>query len=377
MLTGMPNYPLGQLFRGYDWFSPNTEQFEGIPVYRVPLITRGKGQPWRLALNYLSFTICASLLAPFRCRGAFDVIFVYQPSPITVGLPALVLKMLKRAPIVFWVQDLWPESLSATGAVQSRMALRWVEKLVRFIYRRCDLILVQSEGFIPCVTAVGADSQRVVYFPNWAEAFYRPVGMTLDATERAEMPNGFRVMFAGNIGAAQSFETLLAAAEQLKPYAEIQWVVVGDGHKKVWLEEQITARGLKGCVHLLGRHPVEAMPRYFALADALLVLLRKDPLFAVTIPSKVQSYLACGRPIIAALEGSGAAIVREAAAGLVCDPGDGKDLARAVMSLYRMTPEERGLMGMHGRQYYESHFDRDMLIERLDNVLTGFAGEAG
>ena len=154
VLTGMPNYPSGRLFQGYGLFSQSKDEFQGILIHRVPLIPRGKGERWRLALNYLSFTCFASLLAPLRCRGVFDLIFVYEPSPITVGLPALVLKPLKRAPIIFWVHDLWPESLSATEAVRSEPVLRSVAKLVRFIYRRCDRILVQSEGFIPSVTVL-------------------------------------------------------------------------------------------------------------------------------------------------------------------------------------------------------------------------------
>jgi len=369
VLTGMPNYPSGRLFSGYGLFSPSNDDFHGMPVHRVPLIPRGKGQRYRLAMNYLSFAFSASLLAPFRCRGDFDLIFVYEPSPITVGLPALLLKKLKHAPIMFWVQDLWPESLSATGAARSRWLLRWVAKMVRFIYQRCDRILVQSEGFIPNVTSMGADAQHVTYFPNWAEAVYQPVEVDTLAPERAEMPDGFRVLFAGNIGAAQSFETLLAAAEQLMPQADIHWVILGDGHRKAWLEEQIAARGLKDRVHLLGRQPVEAMPRYFALADALLVSLRRDPIFALTIPSKVQSYLACAKPILAALDGEGARAVREAGAGLTSPAEDATALAESVLQLYQMKPERRAMMGRNGRSYFEANFERDSLLDRLEVLM--------
>ncbi|MGH7146379.1 MAG: glycosyltransferase family 4 protein [Nitrospiraceae bacterium] len=369
VLTGMPNYPSGRMFSGYTMFSPTNERFEGIPILRFPLIPRGNGRRWRLALNYVSFALSASLLAPLRCKGPFDSIFVFEPSPVTVGIPALVLKKLTRVPIVFWVQDLWPESLSATGAVRSQRVLRWVAKLVRFIYRRCDCVLVQSEGFIPYVTAMGADPQRVMYFPNWAESLYHPVEVGADAPERAEMPDGFRVMFAGNIGAAQSFETILDAAERLKKHYDIHWVILGDGHRKSWVEEQVIARGLKGQVHLLGSRPLESMPRYFALADALLVSLKKDPLFAATIPSKVQSYLACGRPILAVLEGSGAAVVRDAGAGMVCAPDDGRGLAEAVLRLFQLSQQERSLMGQKARYYYDRHFERNMLLDRLESVF--------
>jgi len=369
VLTGMPNYPSGRLFPGYRLFSPSTGKFEGIPVYRVPLIPRGNGERWRLALNYVSFALCASVLAPWRCRGTFDLIFVYEPSPITVGLPALLLKKLRRVPVMFWVQDLWPDSLSATGAVRSVRLLQWVARLVRFIYRGCDRILVQSEGFIPSVTALGADPQRVAYFPNWAETLYQPVEVTQDALERKEVPAGFCVMFAGNIGAAQSFETILEAATLLRHHHDIHWVIIGDGHRRVWVEGQIVERGLKEKVHLLGPRPAEVMPRYFALADALLVTLKHDPIFALTIPSKVQSYLACAKPILAALDGEGARVVRESRVGTVCPAEDAKALAESVLRLSRMSPQERAAMGQSGRAYFEANFEREKLLDRLDGWM--------
>jgi len=369
VLTGLPNYPTGRFFPGYGFFTPSSEEFNGLPVYRVPLIPRGSGQRWRLALNYFSFAIFASLLAPVHCRGAFDLIFVFEPSPITVGIPAMMLKKFKRAPIMFWVQDLWPESLSATGAIRSELLLHWVAKLVRFIYERCDRILVQSEGFIPSVTALGADPQRVAYFPNWAETIYRPVATAEDAPERKEVPAGFCVMFAGNIGAAQSFETILEAATLLRQHQDIHWVVVGDGHRRAWVEGQILERGLKQSVHLLGPRPAEVMPRYFALADALLVTLKCDPIFALTIPSKVQSYLACAKPILAALDGEGARVVRESGAGIVCPAEDAKALAESVLRLSRMSPQERAAMGQKGRTYFEANFEREKLLDRLEGLM--------
>jgi len=369
VLTGLPNYPTGRFFPGYGFFTPSSEEFNGLPVYRVPLIPRGSGQRWRLALNYFSFAIFASLLAPVRCRGVFDLIFVFEPSPITVGIPAIMLKKFKRAPVMFWVQDLWPESLSATRAIRSELLLHWVAQLVRFIYQRCDRILVQSEGFIPSVTALGADPQRVAYFPNWAETIYRPVATAEDAPERKEVPAGFCVMFAGNIGAAQSFETILEAATLLRQHQDIHWVVVGDGHRRAWVEGQILERGLKQSVHLLGPRPAEVMPHYFALADALLVTLKCDPIFALTIPSKVQSYLACAKPILAALNGEGARVVRESGAGIVCPAEDAKALAESVLRLSCMSPQERAAMGQKGRTYFEANFEREKLLDRLEGLM--------
>lgn len=375
VFTAIPNYPSSRFFPGYGYFRKLRENYFGIKVLRVPQAPRGGGGKVRLAINYLSFTLSMSLLAPLVCRGEYDLIFVWESSPVTIGLPALVLKKTKSAPIMFWVQDLWPESLTATGAVKSPLVLRWVDELVRFIYRGCDRVLVQSRAFSPRVEKQGVEPRRILYFPNCAEDFYRPVDVEPDAIERKEMPDGFRILFAGNIGAAQDFGTILAAAERLKGYPEIHWVIMGDGRMRSWVEDEIRERELGRTVHLLGRRPPEAMPRYFSLVDVLLVTLRKEPIFTLTIPTKVQSYLACARPILAALEGEGARIIEEAEAGLSVAPEDPGALAEAALALYRTPETERNAMGLRGRKYSESHFERRMLLDLLECRMNELRGE--
>ena len=365
VLTGMPNYPHGKLYPGYHYFSPATDCFDGIPVMRVPLIPRGPHRNWRLAFNYASFALTASMLGPLRCHGKYDVIFVYQTSPVTVGLPGIVMKMVKQAPLMLWVQDLWPESLSATGAIHSPLILRLVRRLVDFIYRRCDMVLVSSNGFVGHVLKSGISSDRIAHFPNWAENLYQPRASTPPSVQK-EMPDGFRVMFAGNIGSAQSFETILGAAELLKMHPEIQWVILGDGNMRSWVDAEIQRRGLNGHCHLLGSRPTDTMPGYFSAADALLVTLRADPAFALTVPSKIQSYLACGKPVIAALNGEGASIIAESAAGISCAAEDPDKLAAAVLTLYNMPAEHRLAMGVKARSYFEANYDREMLLDRLE-----------
>lgn len=369
VLTGIPNYPGGKFFPGYGLFSPRRENYHGIEVLRVPLFPRGAGRHLTLIANYLSFALLSSVLGPLICRGNYDVIFIFEPSPITVGLPALILKRLKDIPVVLWVQDLWPESLSATGAVTSSWLLKIVGRFVRFIYKGCDRILVQSRAFIRSIEDFGIDTNRIGYFPNSAEQMFQPTNPEHDATERADVPDGFRVMFAGNIGVSQDFETVLSAAGILRSNTDIHWVVLGGGRMEAWLKDQVRKRGLEGNVHLLGRRPQETMPRYFALADVMLVTLRRDPVFALTIPSKVQSYLACARPIVAALDGEGSRVVVESGAGIAAPSGDANALAEAIMEIYRLPESERAEMGLCGRRYYEAHFDRNRLLERLENWL--------
>ncbi len=368
VLTGLPNYPEGRLYSGYHLLSA-TDSFDGIPIVRVPLVSRGNSRGLRLAANYSSFAASASLLGPLRCRGPFDAIFVFEPSPITVGLPAVWLRRWHNVPLLFWVLDLWPESLAAAGAVRSPWLLRPVEHMVRYIYARCDRVLVQSRGFIPHITRQGVPDERLRYFPSWAEELFQPLDLPPDAPERRELPPGFRILFAGNLGASQSLETILDAAERTRGVSQIRWVLMGDGRQRAAIEAQIRERRLQATVSLTGPRPLETMPRYFAAADALLVTLKRDPIFARTIPGKVQSYLACRKPILGALDGEGAACIRTAGAGLVCAAEDAAGLAASAVALYRASAAERAEMGRRGRAYFDENFHRERLLDRLQAMF--------
>lgn len=364
VLTGQPNYPTGRFFQGYGYFSPIHENYLGVNIVRVPLLPRGKGRGVALATNFLSFALSACFLGWLRCREKYDLIFVHEPSPITVGIPARVFRRLKKIPLFFWVQDLWPESLSATGGVQSPLLLKLVGLLVRWIYRGTDRILVSSRAFIPSVEGMGGARERIFYFPQTADSFYQPLRPDGSWPETRLLPRGFVVLFAGNLGAAQGIGAIIDAAELVRENSEIQWVILGDGRMRAWAEEEIRRRGLAN-VHLLGAFPAEAMPRFFALSDVLLMTLRRDPLFALTVPGKLQSYLACGRPIVAALDGEGARIVEEAQAGVSCRAEDPVGIAAAVKDLYRRSVDERRALGAQGRYYFEAHFDREKLLNML------------
>lgn len=364
VLTGLPNYPEGRFYKGYGTFRRGERVHRGVVVHRVPIVPRGRGGAVGLCLNYLSFVLSACLLGPFMCRAKVDAILVYEPSPITVGLPALLLKWLKGCSLLFWVQDLWPESLSATGVVTSKRILAAVGRLVRFIYDRCDRVLVQSRSFISSIEKYGVPAEKIVYFPNLVDSRYRPLAAGEGA--RPELPKGFVVMFAGNIGAAQDFPTILAAAEMLRDHADIHFVILGNGRMHAWVEENVAKRNLGATVHLLGRHPNESMPLFYAQADAMLVTLKDEPIFALTVPAKVQAYLACGRPVVAAIGGEAARIVEESGAGVACEAENPGQLKDAILTVYRKSEEERRRMGASARRYFEEHFDGELLVDRLE-----------
>ena len=371
VLTGLPNYPKGRFVEGYGVRGPYREDYGQAEVLRVPLVPRGKGGAIGLVLNSLSFVLTASTLGVFRCRGSFDAVFVFQVSPVTVGIPARIISWLKRAPIFFWVQDLWPESLTATGAIKSPAVIRVVGHLVQWIYRGCAQILVQSEGFMDSIKSFGVAEKSVFYFPNSAESFYKPISREA-GVEDVELPDGFRVLFAGNIGAAQSFETILSAAELLRSHEQIHWIIVGEGRLYAWVRQEVERRKLSHCFHLMGRHPIESMPKWFSQADAMLVSLRREPIFALTLPSKVQSYMACAKPVVAALEGEGERVLSASGSGIVVAPEDSEALAGAVLQMYQKSDDERNAMGENGRIYFEEHFSRDKLIDQLVMWITEY-----
>ena len=371
VLTGIPNYPAGSFYPGYGLFRGWCETWSGAKVVRVPLVPRGKGGAVRLVLNYLSFALAATILGPWRLARTYDAIFVHEPSPITVGIPAVVMRKRTGAPIYFWVLDLWPESVAAAGGVRARWLLNTLARLTRWIYGHCEKVLVQSRAFIPRVEAMGVPETRIGYLPNWAEGWYHPC-----STEHppVALPTGFRLMYAGNIGAAQDFTTILAAAERLKGESNIHWLIVGDGREAAWVRGEVVRRGLEGTVHLLGNHPPERMPEFFAHADAMLVSLKANPVFTLTVPAKVQAYMACGRPIVAMLDGEGARIIDEAGAGLACPAGDAVALAATVLRMARMDRADREAMGERGLDYYRLHFEREKLFVQLETWMSEAAG---
>ena len=373
VLTGQPNYPQGVVFDGYSMFSVRTDEYRGIPVHRVPLIPRGRGSGIRLALNYLSFVFFASIIGPWHLRGKpIDVVLVHGMSPILQAIPGIWLARLKGARVVTWVQDLWPESLSVTGFVRSPRVLAAVSRVVRWIYHRNDLLLVQSRAFVEPVGRL-AGRTPVEYHPNPGELAFADARET--GPPALTLSPGFNVVFAGNLGTVQSLGTILDTADLLADLPDVRFVLVGSGSRDEWLAAEVSRRRLAN-VQLAGRFPPDAMPGILSQASALLVTLVRDPIMAQTIPSKVQAYLAAGKPILAALDGEGAAVVRDAGAGMACDAEDSRGLADAMRQLRGMSESERVKMGAAGRTYYQRHFEPAALARRLANRLERLVRES-
>ncbi|MNQ69758.1 putative teichuronic acid biosynthesis glycosyltransferase TuaH [compost metagenome] len=376
VLTGKPNYPDGEIFPGYSALGVLIEQREGVEIIRLPLRPRGKSSAKGLVLNYLSFIASGCLLGPWALRGRkFDVVFVYAPSPLLQALPAIFVSWLKRAPLVLWVQDIWPESLQATGFIKNRRVLKAIEHIVRFIYRFSDSILIQSEGFRDSVQRLSSNRKKIRFFPNSAEASTRT--NDLDDRELRRISDHFSVVFAGNIGIAQSCTTIVEAARVLQSYENIRFFVVGSGSMENTIAKMIQDERLPN-IELLGRVSPEEVSGIYAASSVLLLTLRDDPILAATVPSKFQSYLAAGKPIIASCNGQTAQVLADAKAGLDCAAEDSLQLVEAVLELYGSDRERLELMGESGRAYFLSHFHLPArvseLIEHFDNVVQEYRG---
>lgn len=365
VLTGKPNYPGGQVFKGYRASGVLREQHNGVTIHRLPIVARGQRSKVRLALNYISFILAGLLWGRHLVRDCdYDVVFVYAPSPLLQALPAIWLARSRRVPLVVWVQDLWPESLSATGHVRNQWLLAMVARFVRLIYRASDRILVQSRAFVAPVAALTDDPSKIHYYPNLYQA-----SVSHQASHRAgelvkTLKTHFSVVFAGNLGTAQALDTIVEAARHLLPHPDIRIVLVGSGSLDDWLLQQRDTHELTNLI-LAGRFEASDMPTIFEAAEALLVTLKPEPAFCLTVPSKVQAYLAAGRPILAALDGEGALIIQESGAGLCSVAGNAKALAENVRHLMAMTPLQRLQMGQNGQRYFDRHFAPDTLADEL------------
>lgn len=375
VVTAEPNYPSGQFAEGYGFWGPFREDYRGIQVIRTPIFARGRGRGWELVLNYLSFVIFASLFGITRVRGRFDACIAWCSSPITIAIPAIVYRFFTATPLAIWVQDIWPETFFAvmkkgtkSGSKRQSRLLRFaLELVVKWIYRHSDQIWIQSTAYEKSVLAHGGRLDQLEYVPNWAEDFYdarRWAGIVADPLP----PNS--LVFAGNLGRAQGLETLIDAAEITRRESpEAHWVFVGDGVLRAWLQEEVNKRDLQSHVTFLPRRPPPDMPKVLKAASAVLVTLGKDAAYAMTVPSKVQSCMAAGRPIIGTLIGEPARLVGEAKCGSIAPAQDPAALAKAVKEFIALPDEERARMGENGNAFYRAHFTQSLLVARILKLL--------
>ena len=370
VMTAIPDYPKGKYFDGYGIFRRRRETVNGVKVIRGFIIPRGKGGGVRLLLNYLSFFISSVILSIYLgLFKRFDQVIVHETSPVMIGVPGVIVKKLQRIPMLLWVLDLWPESLQAAGGINNRHVLGMFESLTKWIYRNSDKILMSSKGFETSILKKGDFSDKLVYFPNWADRALGQIENGELKIDNFEWPNGFIVMFAGNMGEAQDFEHIMEATLQLKDRQDIHFLFVGDGRKRPWVESYCMDHHLQNTVHWVGRHPIEAMPFFFEKADVMLMTLMDIEIFNLTAPAKLQAYMSAGKPVLTMMNGEGPRIIEDAKCGLSVPAGDSAALAFQIEKMSKMDKDDLIKMGLNGMAYQKEHFDQEKSMDHLCEIL--------
>ncbi|WP_175653709.1 glycosyltransferase family 4 protein [Pseudomonas sp. Marseille-P9899] len=362
VVTGFPNYPGGKLYPGYRIRPLQREVIDGVQVTRLPLYpSHGQSGIGRV-LNYATFAASSLLYGLFGARRP-DVIYAYHP-PLTVGISAALIRLFRRVPVVYDIQDMWPDTLRATGMFSNERALALVGRVCDWVYRRVDQLVVLSPGFKRLLIERGVPAEKIDIIYNWcAEDMIGSPNASLP--EAFPDDSTFRVLFAGNMGKAQALGAVMDAAELLKARsAKITLVFLGGGVEVPRLQEMVRERQLDNVVFLPGV-PMAEVGVYLASADALMVHLKRDPLFSITIPSKTQAYMAAGRPMMMAVEGDAADLVRNSGCGVVAEWENPHSLADAMQQLADLDADTRRQMGEKGKAYYEQHLSLKVGSERF------------
>ena len=362
VMTAIPDYPIGKFFDGYGILKKRFETINGVKVHRSAIIPRGNGSSIRLALNYLSYTLFATIKAFwFGLTRKYDTIIVHETSPVMVGIPAVIIKKMQRIPLHFWVLDLWPESLSAAGGIKNKTILVFFDNLTRWIYKNSNTILISSKGFKDSICKKGDFANKIKYFPNWVDKIKTSNEAVL------EFPKGFNVVFTGNIGEAQDFPHLLKTAEILKEQ-NINFIIVGDGRERLQVEKEIEEKGLSN-VKCIGRYPIETMPQFYRQADVLFLALKDTPIFSLTAPAKLQAYMSSGKPIIAMINGEGADLIKDADCGWCVPAEDSESLAQLLLMISNENQEILNQKGANGQIYSQKHFQFKDCIDKLEKII--------
>ncbi len=368
VITGIPNYPSGKYYKGYGLQSIfKTNYKENVVVNRLPLIPRGNGNYFMLVLNYLSYFISTFFFTIYLLfKKKYDYIFVHHTSPILIAIHPIIYSFFyKKTKKYLWDLDIWPETLEAMNVVNSKLILSQISKVVKFIYSFYDKILIASEGFRDIIEK--RHKGEVIYFPNWAE--YDIEKNINDKETLINIPkNKFIIMYTGNIGEAQNFNDLIKTIKQLKD-EQIYWVFIGGGRFKKELESNLEKNNLKDVCLFKNQVKVSEIPSYAKLANAMFLSLRKNHVFAKTIPAKLQSYLAMKKPVIGVLEGEGANIIKQSKCGIVEENGDYIELANQIKIMAQHSSEELNAMGENGRIFYNNAFSQ---YKRRNQILNLF-----
>ena len=368
VISPIPNYPQGKYYKGYGIFKKRYEKYKNLKIFRILVWPRRNGSKINLFLNYLSFIIFSIIPALFLSFKKFDLVFINQVSPITIAIPGIIVKKIKKIPLVMWVTDLWPESVKDAGNLKSNFIPNLISPIVSYIYNNCSQILVSSRSFIESVKKRTKKKIDITYLPQWSETTFTDNKPTNFKNDTIESIKDFKILFAGNIGIAQDFNCIINAMNEVRNYP-IHLVVLGDGRGKQEAINKVNQMGLDSNISFLGTFPIETMPYFFGKADSLLISLKKSEVFAKTIPAKTQSYMAFGKPILTNADGEVSRIIKESSSGLVANSGNHILLAENMIKLSKLSTNELETMANNCRKYYRNNFNREKILNKLEKII--------
>ena len=365
VLTGIPNYPEGKFYKGYNIFKKRKEKIDGIEIIRIPIIPRGKNSIM-LVLNYLSFVISGFFFSKFT-RKKFDKVFTYEVSPITQALPGIWYAKRKKIESILYVMDLWPESIELATGRKNEKVFKIIDKLVNYIYKNTDKILTSSESFRQDIIKKGHSSEKVEFWPQYAEEFYsNEENKVLEINDK----NKFKIIFTGNIGYAQGLEILIETAKILKEKNEnIIFYLVGNGRAKDELKQKITENELQEMIKLIDKKPAKEIPMYINACNATFISLKSNSISEKILPAKLQSYLAAGKPIIGCAKGEIEKVINESKAGICCNEENEPKLAQMIIEIKNKTDQELKQYGKNAIEYFKNHYEKTYLLNKIDDIL--------
>jgi len=374
VLTGIPNYPIGKFYKGYSFFKGRREEWNGVDIIRIPLIPRGRN-PIMLVFNYLSFAISGFIWKVFTKIKA-DCVFIYEVSPMTQALPGVWYAKKKKIPCYLYVTDLWPENVEFATGIKNEFILGTIGKMVDYIYLRCDRIFTSSESFINEISKRNINKDKLEYWPQYAEDYYKKVIKKSSTVDEIPQDGKFNIIFAGNIGLAQGLDILPQTAKLLRQReVKVRFNIVGDGRYKETLMKEVLKNEVSEYFNFIEKQQAIRIPELMSVCDATLICLAKSKVFSITLPSKTQSCLACGIPILVSADGEIQKIINESKSGLCSGAGDFNELANNIIKLVTFSKDKLEKMSENAIEYYQENFDKTKLLDRMDIWINTNKGE--
>ncbi len=368
VLTGIPNYPKGKFYKGYNYFNKRKEVINGVKVIRLPILPRFNSKLF-LFINYISFIITGYIWAIFN-KIKFEIVYCYQLSPITMALPGIFIAIKQKIPFILYVTDLWPESLLFAARIKNIFFIKILNKIVNYIYEKSSKILISSKGYKVPISKRIKNLDKIIYWPQYAEEIYKPFIAT-NSEDQSYLSNKlFTITYTGNIGFAQDFDVLVNAVKLLKEEGlKLKINIVGNGRFLKQLKHLVFTSNISEYFYFLGSKAPFEIPQILYTSDVAYLSLADEILFSYTLPSKFQTYLACGIPILASINGEASRLIKEANCGYSSRAGNSNDLADNIKKMRLLRKSELVKLGLNGLHYSNTHFNKKTLLNKLDYIF--------